>query len=135
MIQITLSLKGNTKEDILKGIQEAVKEIESEFPGSHLIRQKDGDKTTVEGDLMFTDFEEAKKEYEEQAGYELSEKQVRFCVEAEEQGCDIDFNYSGRGMFGRKCPAVITDEDTEFNPTMRVQRDSMGTGAVIYISR
>lgn len=40
-------------------------------------------------------------------GYELSDSQKKFVRKAKREGFEIRYDYSGRGMFGRRCPAVV----------------------------
>lgn len=67
--------------------------------------------------------------------YELSKNQIQFCRDAEDQDLDIDCSYSGRGMYGRKCPAVRIDHAGQFGTRADVSTDSMGLGIVVYASR
>lgn len=39
--------------------------------------------------------------------YELSDKQKSFVRKAKKEGFEVNYSYSGRGMFGRKCPSVV----------------------------
>lgn len=66
--------------------------------------------------------------------YTLTGNQFQFVVEAEEQGLEVDYHYSGRGMYGRYCPAVRIDNDelTRVKFTADVWRDNMGLGWVLY---
>lgn len=64
--------------------------------------------------------------------YELSSNQKRFVEDAREEGFDVDFEYSGRGMFGEWCPAINVRNLTDFNSRARVKTDQMGKGYVIY---
>jgi hypothetical protein len=66
--------------------------------------------------------------YEGLAGYPLSDNQVEFCLDADDANLDIEYDYSGRYMYGKTCPAVYDDV-----PTMAsVAKDSMGRGIVTY---
>lgn len=40
-------------------------------------------------------------------GYELSDSQKKFVRKAKREGFEIRYDYSGRGMFGKRCPAVV----------------------------
>ncbi len=73
--------------------------------------------------------------YEIKAGYELSENQIRFCKKAEKDGFgkELRFTYSGRGMFGEKCPAVSHDHGA-FG-CKGASQDQLGLGAVTYMPR
>lgn len=59
--------------------------------------------------------------------------QKRFIKIAEKSGLEIDYGYSGRGMYGKTCPAVRVDSLSEWegNPH-KFQIDNMGLGYVIY---
>lgn len=63
-------------------------------------------------------------------GYELSPGQKRFVAKAKREGFEVDYGYSGRGMFGRKCPAVRCRHG-EFG-FRGASTDSMGLGIVVY---
>jgi hypothetical protein len=65
--------------------------------------------------------------------YDLTSKQKAFVAHAEREGYDIDYYYSGRGMFGQHCPAVRLKRDQvgEFGHK-GASRDSLGMGEVIY---
>jgi hypothetical protein len=62
----------------------------------------------------------------------LSENQRQFVREAQAQGIEVDYDYSGRGMFGKTCPAVRVDRITDLATKAEVCCDSMGMGYVIY---
>jgi hypothetical protein len=64
--------------------------------------------------------------------YDLSDNQVQFCEDAVEQGLSIDCTYSGRDMYGKRCPSVVIEHAGEFGTTANVSTDSMGLGIVIY---
>lgn len=69
--------------------------------------------------------------YDQEAGYVLSESQKRFARKAKKEGFPVDYNYSGRGMFGRRCPAVRCNAG-EFGYKGAAQ-DQMRKGVVIYM--
>lgn len=73
-----------------------------------------------------------KEAFEEEAEYDLSDNQVQFCKDAEDMGLDIDYRYSGRGMFGNQCPSVRVDEIDELTTTAKYNQDGMGLGYVLY---
>ena len=58
----------------------------------------------------------------------LSDNQAEFIMVAESQGMDI-ISYSGRGMYGDYCPAVVGDR---FNFSGKMLTDSMGLETVFY---
>ena len=64
--------------------------------------------------------------------YELSANQKKFVKDAENQGLDVCYDYSGRGMYGKECPAVNLDRHGKFNTKADTREDSMGLGSVIY---
>ena len=39
--------------------------------------------------------------------YDLSESQKKFVRKAKREGLRVDYGYSGRFMYGRKCPSVV----------------------------
>jgi hypothetical protein len=65
----------------------------------------------------------------------LSHNQIRFIKDAMAQGLEVRYNYSGRGMDGRMCPAVhIKQYGDELETSADFNRDSMGMGKVLYAS-
>jgi hypothetical protein len=62
----------------------------------------------------------------------LSENQKLFVKDAERQGFEVDFEYSGRGMYGMECPAVRCNAPGEFGTKAGISSDAMGKGIVIY---
>ncbi len=65
----------------------------------------------------------------------LSANQKKFVRQAENAGLEVDFGYSGRGMYGETCPAVRVDYSDDFKTTANTCSDSMGRGIVIYCPR
>ena len=63
--------------------------------------------------------------------YELSAAQKKFVAKAKRDGFEIDYTYSGRGMYGKQCPAVRCRHG-EFG-CKGASSDSMGLGIVIYM--
>jgi hypothetical protein len=61
-----------------------------------------------------------------------SDNQVKFINEAQEQGLDIDYNYSGRAMYGDVCPSVEVEHSSDFKTTANYYTDSMGLDIVMY---
>ena len=129
MLKVTLTIKADNRACLISLLEAA------------LIQTKDDDfimlesgNNTIEGDII--DTEAQRKKFEEQSGYKLSDNQVKFCQDAEDEGRDIDFEYSGRGMFGKTCPAVrVTEDEDEFKSKAKTQTDGMGTGVVVYAQR
>lgn len=64
--------------------------------------------------------------------YELSESQKKFSRKAIKEGFEVDYGYSGRGMFGKLCPAVRLDRSADFG-FKGASSDSMGLGVVVYM--
>lgn len=64
----------------------------------------------------------------------LSDNQRQFVEDAMAQGFEVNYDYSGRGMFGRRCPAISLDRYTEFDTSADFSRDSLGMGKVYYAS-
>ena len=63
--------------------------------------------------------------------YELSFIQKQFVNAAEKKGLAVYYDYSGRYMFGRKCPAVnCKPGEFSFN---HASQDQMGKNIVIYM--
>lgn len=79
------------------------------------------------------------KEYEHlwrDAGYELSDNQKMFCIDVDNAGIgDIDFTYSGRGMYGKCCPSIDVDSESDVKTDASYRTDSMGRGIVMYAQR
>lgn len=65
------------------------------------------------------------------APYDLTDNQVKFVRKALKEGFEIDYTYSGRFMFGERCPAVRCKAG-EFGFKGALS-DSMGLGVVIYL--
>ena len=63
--------------------------------------------------------------------YELSEEQKKFVRKAKREGFEVDYTYSGRGMYGRQCPSV-TCRFGEFG-FKGCRSDNMGLDKVYYI--
>lgn len=64
---------------------------------------------------------------------EYSANQKKFIRLAKKSNLEIDYTYSGRGMYGKTCPCVRVDSLSEWqgNPH-QFQIDNMGLGFVIY---
>lgn len=121
---LTLSIQGNSKEEIIAGLNEAIQNVQNEYEGPLDLQS---------GEMSFTNLNELRTQFEDTAGYKLSDNQLQFCIDAEEQGHEIDFTYSGRGMFGKKCPSVDVEPSCDKVETAaKTNQDSMGTGIVIY---
>jgi hypothetical protein len=63
--------------------------------------------------------------------YELSLKQKRFVAKAKREGFRVDYGYSGRFMYGRKCPAVVAPNGCFGYKGCSV--DNMGLDMVYYM--
>lgn len=67
---------------------------------------------------------------------DLSPAQIAFVQKAIDEGFGekLDFTYSGRGMYGKLCPAVILGQDERNDFGFKgASADSMGLGSVIYM--
>lgn len=64
--------------------------------------------------------------------YKLTDQQKRFVKKAKAEGFTPYYDYSGRGMFGRKCPAVNIDHPQDFS-FKGASQDNMGLGIVVYM--
>ena len=64
-----------------------------------------------------------------------SENQLKFIKSALRQKIDIRYDYSGRGMYGDVCPAVVCKWRDDFKTTAKTITDSMGLDVVIYAQR
>ncbi len=69
----------------------------------------------------------------EKAPYELTAAQKRFVSKARREGLKIRWNYSGRCMYGRQCPAVVVSDPKDF-PFKNASIDNMGRDYVVYVS-
>ncbi len=67
-----------------------------------------------------------------QRDYELSANQQQFVNDAEEQGFEVDYSYSGRCMYGRECPSVVVEGIADFSTKAKYSFDNMGLDYVIY---
>jgi len=72
---------------------------------------------------------------EAECGYKLSKNQKIFVRDAQECGLEVDYDYSGRAMNGRDCPAVRVDSPNELTTRANYSIDSMGVGLVLYARR
>lgn len=78
------------------------------------------------------EFDEDGDALEESEVYELSENQAQFCNDVEDSGEEIDWLYSGRGMYGKYCPAARVSAPNDIATKAKVMTDSMGRGVVVY---
>ena len=62
---------------------------------------------------------------------DLSENQSKFVADAEEAGLEV-YSYSGRSMYGKKCPAVTVDGPGSFGTKAKTCWDNMGLRYVVY---
>lgn len=63
-----------------------------------------------------------------------SAKEKKFKEKAESMGYDV-YPYSGSGMYGRECPAITTDNPSDFIAEMGMKgliTDNMGLSYVVY---
>ena len=61
-----------------------------------------------------------------------SSNQLIFIEDAENKGYEIDYGYSGRGMYGDVCPCIHCESHNDLKTTADTRMDSMGLGIVIY---
>ena len=61
-----------------------------------------------------------------------SANQLKFIEDAEETCFEIDYGYSGRGMYGDVCPCIRCESHNDLSTTAKTTIDSMGLGIVIY---
>ena len=64
--------------------------------------------------------------------YELSKNQQKFVDDARKQGFAVDYGYSGRFMYGQRCPAVRLDNVRDLPTKAKTEWDNMGLGYVVY---
>lgn len=62
----------------------------------------------------------------------LSDNQKLSVNDAERQGFKVDYMYSGRCMYGARCPSVVIDHIGEFGTKANIVTDKMGFGYVLY---
>ena len=69
----------------------------------------------------------------------LSENQERFVTDVQSLGLEVDYDYSGRFMYGEKCPAVRLEDSIQlavFTTQAEICTDQMGKfGFVVYARR
>lgn len=100
----------DTKEELYKARQEAILEFETKYP---LLK---------EANISFNKLPELI----------YSENQLQFIEDAEQTGFDIEYSYSGRGMFGDFCPAIKCESHNDITTTAKTTIDSLGKRIVIY---
>lgn len=66
------------------------------------------------------------------APYELSKKQKAFVRKAKKLELEVQYDYSGRFMYGKKCPAVYLDQFESFS-FKGASMDQLGLGTVVYM--
>jgi len=126
MLKLNLEITAQTREQFLQLFEEVLNQakLDDDFLNA-------GDsKNFANGDIIDTD--EQKSYWDKQAGYSLSDNQLQFCLDADEQGQEVNFNYSGRGMFGKSCPSVVVSDMNDMTTKARTRTDSMGLDLVIY---
>lgn len=64
-----------------------------------------------------------------------SENQRQFIEDARNQGLEVEFDYSGRGMYGETCPSVCLERGENMKTMSNYETDSMGLGSVAYARR
>ena len=64
---------------------------------------------------------------------DCSANQQQFVDDAEANGHEVEYDYSGRGMYGRECPAVrLGPGEMGFSTDASYNTDSMGLGSIVY---
>jgi len=66
--------------------------------------------------------------------YEQSYRDEQFTIKAKRRGYKVE-SYSGRYMFGRRCPSVVVDNPNDFIAEMGMKGlkvDNMGKQFVVY---
>lgn len=126
MIKATIKAEAKTKEELRFLLEQAIMQV---IDGDDDLYEKTGD-GILEGEVI--DTEVVREEWEKKSGYKLSDNQILFCKDADDQGHDIYFNYSGRAMFSKVCPAVNLESRDELETTSKIKEDSMGKGIVLY---
>ena len=66
---------------------------------------------------------------------DLTENQKQFVKDAQGQGLEVDYTYSGRFMYGDTCPSVVVRSPSEFNTSANTEWDNMGLNYVVYARR
>lgn len=84
-----------------------------------------------EEDPHYIELKKLYSKHFDQPDYELSENQKKFVRKAKREGYHIRWDYSGRGMFGDKCPAVVAPWGA-FS-YKGASTDNMGRDMVIYV--
>lgn len=67
----------------------------------------------------------------EKPNYELTSEQKKFVRKALREGFEVDYGYSGRFMYGRKCPSVTCSNGAFGFKGCR--SDNMGRDMVYYM--
>ena len=66
--------------------------------------------------------------------YKLSDNQMLFIHIALENNLELSYDYSGRGMYGKQCPSIVTDDNRDllkFNG-VSIKQDGMFCNVVVY---
>ncbi|MCJ8328881.1 MAG: hypothetical protein HRT89_24465 [Lentisphaeria bacterium] len=63
---------------------------------------------------------------------ELSENQEQFISDADDQGFEVDYDYSGRYMYGATCPSIRITYVDDFHTDSNYKTDQLGLGLVLY---
>ena len=127
MIKANIKIEATNYESLVMLLERALLQAKN---GDEFLNVQNDNKDSLEGEIIDTD--EEKKRWEGDSGYSLSENQIQFCKDAEDCGLDIDFSYSGRGMFGETCPSVTIPDRNDITTSAEVREDSMGRDVVVY---
>lgn len=127
MFELNLKIKAVDRAETIELLKTALAQVTN---GDDEIYERLDNRSELEGTII--DFDEQRKTFEEEAGYPLSENQLRFCIDADEQGFELSYTYSGRGMFGKTCPSVKAENEAELETSAKTKEDSLGLGIIIY---
>jgi hypothetical protein len=126
MIKVKLEISAISREKAIETFEKALVDLRggNDFLDNNI---EGGD---CSGEVI--DTEEEKKRFVEEAGYDLSDNQVKFCKDAEDSGVELEYDYSGRGMYGKTCPSVTVDDENDFKTEARIKTDNMGLQIIMY---
>ncbi len=127
MFELNLKIKAVDRAETIELLKTALAQVTN---GDDEIYERLDNSSELEGNII--DFDEQRKTFEEEAGYPLSENQLRFCIDADEQGFELNYTYSGRGMFGKTCPSTKPEDGAELETSAKIKKDSLGLGIIIY---
>jgi hypothetical protein len=80
----------------------------------------------------YPELDEAGVSIEDVKDLAYSDNQLKFIEQVKSQGFQVEYDYSGRFMFGDVCPAVRVDDIADIRITASYSTDNMGMGYIIY---